>query len=380
MHVVIVGACLAHVQRGLRVINHAWLVLASVLLLFMLVNLVQTTDVLSAAIGERVVAKLMLCVICAVGAAGMAARSNDFAERFASITSTTILLVGAGLFYYSFVILGDTFINVSPSFVEGSSENRNQSSFAFAFAAVMAFGLFFHRPTPWSLARALALGALMTVGGSRGAVIAGSASILFCVMLQLREYRVRGYVLVIVLIAYAARGYVPDGISARFVRLSAGNAVGAVDRGDRDELFQITFTKALPAAPLLGHGTGTSFEIIGRYYSLGRRIDPHSDVNLLAIEAGLTGLVLYAALCAVLLSKTLASYSQWGTKRSGMLLTFLPLSALSMLHGLSETQIDLVQLWMVYGITFAIVHRLGPGLPPSRAVRLTTRPLSTARG
>jgi hypothetical protein len=358
MHVAIIGICGMYAMRGIKLVDRMWTGLAVAFIAFLMINFIGAVDdPLSIILARRLIVKVSLCLITAFGMAALVAQDDQFMERFIGLTSSVIMVIGLGLFYYSFFVLGDTFINVSPTFDVGSDVNRNLSGFSFAFAAAASFALSLHRRSSAGFARAIILMVLTVLSGSRGAVIAGAAGVASCALIQLKNRRMVMYVIVLAMLGYFFRASMPAPIATRLFAIF-DSTTGSLDAySGRDELFRIAFVRGLSESPIVGHGTGTSFVYNSRFL-LGRPTDPHSDLNLLAIEGGLVGLGLYGGILAVLVAGVAKVYmrSSPGSLKLPIRLC-ISLMVVVILHGLVETQIDLMQVWIVYGLTWGVVYR-----------------------
>ena len=90
--------------------------------------------------GERFLIRLAMAIIAAFGAAHLALYYRRSIEFFLESTTTIILIVGIILFFISFFVYGDRFINVS--FRPTAQNDVGQSSFTFGIGAALSFGLF----------------------------------------------------------------------------------------------------------------------------------------------------------------------------------------------------------------------------------------------
>lgn len=358
MHVVLAAVFGAGAFRGLRRVNKPWLFAVLLLFLFFAANLIQVTDDdFSLARGVRFLIKFAIVTVMAIGAVYIGGRYQSLIEPFFESVTTIILLIGAVLFYVSFFVFGDVFINVS--LIPTAGYDRAQSSFAFALGAVAALALCLRKPNLWRFGRLIGLIVLMVLGGARGPAVIGATAMLAVFLLNFRGSNLKWLFLAVVILA-ALSPLVPEYIAGRYARL-----VDVLEgRGDsfdlsyRDELFWIAFGEVLPGAPLIGNGTGSSMVVNGRYYSFGKLVDPHSDYNLVAIEGGLLGLLLLMLVYGLPLW---IAYRALRLRRSGRDRAILALyvGVLMLCFGTSaiDTLLDFSHVWLVMGLMLGFIHQ-----------------------
>lgn len=356
MHIYIVGLSALFAFRGAQALGRVWLALLVMLLVFSTLNLIPNAgDDVLVGFGQRLLVKMFLCGLGAVGMAGLAQLGPEAVERFFNAMTTVVLLVGLWLFYNSFIVMGEQFINVSPDFEQGSSVNRNLSAFTFALCTVAAFASMLNRPSTVSLIKTIVLGILTTLSASRGAVASGLIGIALCAFVLVKNKRAVVLTVFLGFMTWTFRDFVPTPITNRFVALF--DAAGDEGLSGRDELFSIAFVQALPEAPMTGHGTGTATEVTSRFLSSGKRTDAHGDFNLLAIEAGLVGVALYLSMVVIVGRSGLAALRRAppGPLHAAMALA-LSSVGVAVAHGFFETQIDFIQIWMMYGFSLGLAH------------------------
>jgi hypothetical protein len=357
MHVLLIVIFGALAFGGLKLVDPGWLLVALAQVLFMTANLAQAAgDEYSTEQGIRWIVRLATCVLLALGAAYFASRHPEETQLFLGSATTGILLIGAGLFYYSFFVLGDEFINVS--FQEGRTAERNQAAFTFAVGALLAVGSFFERPSLWRGARAMGLIVLTGLGASRGAVGACGVGIVAFLLMNFRRQDLKYVLPAMVVLAWLA-AFTPESITDRFTQMEEPTSREGL--GDRDELYRIAFGQVLPEAPIFGHGTGTAAEYLRRYYRLGIRVDAHSDWNRLAIEGGLVALALGVAAYLLPLHRSYRALRRLTVRNDRLRLgTYFALLVAFAVRSMVETQFDYPHMWILFGLMFGFLsHSAG---------------------
>lgn len=227
--------------------------------------------------------------------------------------------------------------------------NANYIAYAIATSIPMALTLFNYQPRRWFVKLAVALYAPLAISailltGSRGALMAGGASVLLYFLLSIRQQ----FVPSVVSIALACAGlyfcfeYLPTSVSDRMAFFSdaLSQSGDTVDLSGREYIWPLA-TQLFFENMFSGIGFG-AFRAVN-----GDGISVHNVILTMAAETGLPGLILFSFTVTAVFLRVIFKSPNPEVRKGGLLLlvTWLPIA----MTGVWEAS---AIAWMAFGWYF----------------------------